>query len=137
MGIVEITPGTSFFYSDFDGFMNGMQAGSGTINFPQYFVPRYANAFNNIVFSGTTLSFFFTNFLHYLTAGNCFNRSRIKRINLNFTGFDMKNLYKYVRNITSWNNTTILEGIRITAYDVDKPVIIAWLQGQLPNVTIQ
>ena len=135
--ISEINPANSFFSYDFDGFMNGMSAGAGTTNFSEYFIPQYANAFNDIVFSGTTLSFFFTNFLHYLTAGNCFNRSRIKRINLNFTNFDMKNLYKYVRNITSWNDTTILEGIRITAYDADKPVIISWLQGQLPNITIQ
>ena len=135
-GIVAIAPATSSFYYDFDGFMNGMQAGSGTINFSNSFVPRYANAFNNISFNGTIIGLTFNHFLHYLTAGNCFNNSRIKRINLKFANFEMKNLYKYVRNITSWNNTTILECIAVTAYDEDRPVIIAWLQGQLPNITI-
>ena len=79
----------------------------------------------------------YNQFLHYLTAGNCFNNSRIKRIDLNFSNFGMKNLYKYVRNVTSWNYITISEGIRVTAYDEDKTVIIAWLQGQLPNIIIQ
>ena len=135
--IVEISPNTSAFYYDFDGFMNGMSAGSGTINFPKAFVPRYANAFNNISFNGTIIGLNFNHFLHYLTAGNCFNHSIIKRINLNFANFNMNDLYKYVRNITSWNNTTILEYIAVTAYDADKPVIISWLQGQLPNIIIQ
>jgi hypothetical protein len=134
--IEEINATTSRFYFDFDGFMNGMSAGAGTINF-SYFSPRYANAFNNILFSDTILGLNYSQFLHYLTAGNCFNRSRIKQINLNFSNFDMKNLYKYVRNVTSWNNIVISEGIRITAYDEDKPVIVSWLQEQLPNITIQ
>ena len=135
--IVKITPNISDFYYDFDGFMNGMSAGSGTITFLNNFVPRYANAFNNISFNGTIIGLNFNHFLHYLTAGNCFNNSRIKRINLNFANFEMKNLYKYVRNITSWNNTTILEYIAVAASANDKPVIIAWLQGQLPNIIIQ
>lgn len=140
LGITEIggiNPGNyNYFQYDFDGFMNGMSAGAGTIDF-LYFIPRYANSFNNILFSGTILNFNYSQFLHYLTAGNCFNNSRIKRIDLNFSNFDMKNLYKYVRNVTSWNEITILEEITITAYDEDKPVIIAWLQGQLPNITIR
>lgn len=137
MEITEITPKTSRFYYDFDGFMNGMSASAGTINLHSSFTPQYANSFNNISFSATILGLNYNQFLHYLTAGNCFNRGRIKRINLDFSNFEMKNLYKYVRNITSWNGITILEGITITAYDEDKPVIIAWLQGQLPNITIQ
>ena len=136
-GIVKIDPATSSFLYDFDGFMNGMSAGAGQITLPSYFVPRYANAFNNISFNGTTINLTFNHFLHYLTAGNCFNNSRIERINLNFSNFEMKNLYKYVRNVTSWNYITISGGIRVTAYDADKPVIIAWLQGQLPNIIIQ
>lgn len=140
LGVTEIggiTPNKSVFAYDFDGFMNGMTAGAGTINFPNSFYPRYANSFNNISFADTIIGLNYNHFLHYLTEGNCFNNSRIKRINLNFSNFEMKNLYKYVRNITSWNNITILEGIIITAYDADKPVIIAWLQGQLPNILIQ
>ena len=135
--IVGIDPATSSFLYDFDGFMNGMSASAGTITLPSYFVPRYANAFNNISFNGTIIGLDFNHFLHYLTAGNCFNNSSIKRINLNFANFNMKNLYKYVRNGTSWNNTTILEYISVTASVADKPVIIAWLQGQLPNIIIQ
>lgn len=142
LGITEIekiNPANSYsrFYYDFDGFMNGMTAGAGTLNFTNSFVPRYANSFNNILFTDTILGLNYSQFLHYLTAGNCFNRGRIKKINLNFSNFDMKNLYKYVRNITSWNYITISEGIVITAYDADKPVIIAWLQGQLPGILIQ
>ena len=137
--IGRITPNTSAFYLfDFDGFMNGMSAGRRSYKFSQrLFVPRYANAFNNISFNDTIIGLNFNHFLHYLTAGNCFNNSRIKIINLNFANFEMKNLYKYVRNITSWNNTTILEYIAVTAYDEDRPVIISWLQGQLPNIIIQ
>ena len=136
VGIVDITPNTSAFYYDFDGFMNGMSASAGTITLPSYFVPRYANSFNKVSFANTTLALDFNHFLHYLTAGNCFNNSGIKQLNLSFFAFNMKNLYKYVRNITSWNNISVPNGIRITAYDADKPVIIAWLQGQLPNITI-
>ena len=135
-GIAGITPATSSFLYDFDGFMNGMSASAGTITLPSYFVPRYENAFNNISFNATIIGLNFNHFLHYLTAGNCFNNSRIKQIILNFSNFNMKNLYKYVRNITSWNYISMPNGIRITAYDADKPVIIAWLQGQLPNITI-
>ena len=137
MRIDDINPETSSFLFDFDGFMNGMSAGSGEIELPASFTPRYANAFNNISFSGTILSLNYSQFLHYLTAGNCFNNGEIGRIVLDFSNFDMKNLYKYVRNVTSWNNPTISDGIRITAYDADKPVIVAWLQEQLPNITIQ
>ena len=135
-GIVGIDPATSSFLYDFDGFMNGMSASAGTITLPSYFVPRYANAFNNISFNTTVISLNFNHFLHYLTAGNCFNNSRIQRIDLDFSNFEMKNLYKYVRNVTSCNYITISGGIMVTAYDADKPVIIAWLQGQLPNITI-
>ena len=133
VGIVGIDPATSSFLYDFDGFMNGMSASAGTITLPSYFVPRYANAFNNISFNNTTIVLNFNHFLHYLTAGNCFNNSRIQRIYLNFTNFGMNNLYKYVRNPTSWNYISITNGIGITASVADKPVIIAWLQGQLPN----
>ena len=137
MEIAGITANSSSrFLYDFDGFMNGMSAGAGTINLSS-FTPQYANSFNNVSFSNTILGLKYNQFLHYLTAGNCFNNSIIQRINLNFSNFEMKNLYKYVRNVTSWNYITISEGIRVTAYDEDKPVIIAWLQEQLPNIIIQ
>ena len=135
-GIVAIDPATSSFLYDFDGFMNGMSASEGSITLPSYFVPRYANAFNKISFNGTIIGLKFTHFLHYLTAGNCFNYSRIQRINLNFSNFNMNDLYKYVRNNTSWNYISMPDGIRITANGADKPIIIAWLKGQLPNITI-
>ena len=136
VGIVGIDPATSSFLYDFDGFMNGMSASAGTITLPSSFVPRYANSFNEVLFTNTILTLINTHFLHYLTAGNCFNSGIIKQINLNFYNFNMNNLYKYVRNTTSWNNIVITNGIRITATIADKPVIIAWLQVQLPNITI-
>lgn len=134
--IGSIDPGTSSFLYDFDGFMNGMSAASGFINLPSSFTPQYANAFNNVLFPDTDLSLNYSQFLHYLTAGNCFNGGSIKRIYLNFSNFEMKNLYKYVRNITSWNDITIVIGIIITADNDESPVIKTWLQGQLPNITI-
>jgi hypothetical protein len=141
VGITEIdwiNPGSSSFLYDFDGFMNGMTAGEGSIHLPSSFSPTYANAFNNILFNSTILSLNYSQFLHYLTAGNCFNHGEIQGIELDFSNFDMKNLYKYVRNVTSWNSIVVTDGITITANVDDKPVIVSWLQGQLPNnITIR
>ena len=136
VGIVEINTATSSFLYDFDGFMNGMSASAGTITLPSTFTPQYANAFNNVSFANTIVTLGFKHFLHYLTAGNCFNSGIIKQITLRFFSFNMNDLYKYVRNTTSWNNIVITNGIRITAATADKPVVIAWLQVQLPNITI-